>query len=87
MITDEKIAELDEVIAQEKRVAAREMQSEAWAEGLLEGIEIDILADAAIATALEELISVDGESSALTLVENLRDRIVAGEFIRGRTLQ
>mgnify|MGYP001820251576 CR=1 FL=1 len=87
MITDEKIAELDEVIAQEKRVAAREMQSEAWAEGLLEGIEIDILADAAIATALEELISVDGENSALTLVENLRDRIVAGEFIRGRTLQ
>ncbi len=87
MITDEKIAELDEVIAQEKRVAAREMQSEVWAEGLLEGIEIDILADAAIATALEELIRIDGEDSALLLVENLRDRIIAGEFIRGRTLQ
>ena len=87
MITDEKIAELDEVIAQEKRVAAREMQSEAWADGMMEGIEADILADAAIATALEELIRTDGEQSALLLVDNLRDRIIAGEFIPGRTLQ
>ncbi len=87
MITDEKIAELDEVIAQEKRVAAREMQSEAWADGMMEGIETDILADAAIATALEELIRTDGEKSALLLVDNLRDRIIAGEFIPGRTLQ
>lgn len=87
MITDEKIAELDEVIAQEKRVAARAMQSEAWADGLLEGIEIDILADAAIATALEELIRNDGEHAALELVENLRDRIIAGEFLPERTLQ
>jgi predicted YcjX-like family ATPase len=87
MITDEKIAELDEVIAQEKRVAAREMQSEAWADGMMEGIETEILADAAIATALEELIRTDGESSALLLVDNLRDRIIAGEFIPERTLQ
>ena len=87
MITDEKIAELDEAIAQEKRVAAREMQSEAWADGMMEGIETEILADAAIATALEELIRTDGESAALLLVDNLRDRVIAGEFIPERTLQ
>ena len=87
MITDEKIAELDEVIAQEKRVAAREMQSEAWAEGLLEGIETDILAEAAISTAFEAMIKNDGESSVLDFVDNLRDRVISGEFIPERTLQ
>ncbi|KAG1648813.1 hypothetical protein GQR58_029548 [Nymphon striatum] len=67
MITDEKIAELDEVIAQEKRVAAREMQSEAWADGIMEGIDCEILAEAAIATALEEVVRSDGEEAALAL--------------------
>lgn len=87
MITDDKIAELDDVIAQEKRVAAREVHHEAWADGILEGIEADILADAAIATAIEEMIHLEGEDAALSLVDTLRDRIIAGEFSRARTLQ
>lgn len=87
MITDEKLAELDEVIAQEKRSAARELQSEAWADGMLEGIDADILAEEAIYTALEEMIRLDGEHTTLELVDTLRDRIVAGEFAPDRTLQ
>ncbi|MDZ7823302.1 MAG: hypothetical protein U5K75_04170 [Ahrensia sp.] len=87
MITDEKIAELDEVIAQEKRIVAREMHSETFADGMLEGIEANILADAAIATALEEMIRDQGEESALLLVDTLHDRIIAGEFSAERTLQ
>ena len=46
--------EMDEIIAREKRMAAMEFHSEAWADGTMEGIESTILADAAIATALEE---------------------------------
>ena len=87
MISDEKIAELDEAIAQEKRIVAREVHSEAWADGMIEGIDADILADAAVATALEEFIRTDGEEAALALVDSLRDRIIAGEFLPGRTIQ
>lgn len=87
MITDEKLAELDEVIAQEKRSAAREMQTETWADGIIEGIEAEILADAAIATALEEIIRTSGEDAALDIIATLRDRVIAGEFLQRRTLQ
>jgi hypothetical protein len=38
------------------------------------------MADAAIATALEELVRVAGEAAALSLVERMRERLVAGEF-------
>ncbi len=87
MITDEKIAELDDAIAQEKRVVAREMQSETFADGMIEGIEAEILAEAAIATALEAMIGLQGEDKTVELVQSLRERIIAGEFSGDRTLQ
>ena len=87
METEQKISTLEEAIALEKRRAAREMQSEIWADGLLEGIDTEILADAAMATALEELVTESGEDAALAVIENLRERLAAGEFNRLRTLQ
>jgi hypothetical protein len=84
---DVTISEMDEIIAREKRVAALEFHSEAWADGALEGIEADILADAAIATALGETIREHGEDAALELVEQLRDRILTGEFSPNRSVQ
>lgn len=87
METEHKLSELDDAIAHEKRQAAREMQSEIWVDGMLEGIETDILADAAMATALEELITEGGEDAALAAIDDMRQRIVAGEFTRIRTLQ
>lgn len=87
MEPDEKIEALEDAIAMEKRRAAREMQTDAWAEGMLEGIETDILADAAIATALEEIVDENGEDAALAAIEDIRQRLVAGEFTRLRTLQ
>lgn len=78
---------LEEAIALEKRRAAREMQSEIWADGVLEGIDTDILADAALATALEEIVHENGEDAALAVIDDLRARLVAGEFTRLRTLQ
>ncbi|KPB02378.1 hypothetical protein [Ahrensia marina] len=87
MITDEKLEELDEVIANEKRVAAREVHNEAWADGMMEGIDASILADAAIATAMEEMIRTEGEDAALELADTLRERILSGEFLPYRTIQ
>jgi len=87
METEHKLSELDDAIAHEKRQAAREMQSEIWVDGMLEGIDTDILADAAMTTALEELITEGGEDAALAAIDDMRQRIVAGEFTRMRTLQ
>ena len=87
METELKIDALDDAIALEKRRAAREMQSEIWADGMLEGIETDILADAAMATALEEIVGENGEDAALAVIDDIRQRLVAGEFTRLRTLQ
>jgi hypothetical protein len=79
--------EMEEIIAREKRIAALEFHSEAWADGTMEGIESDILADAAIATALEETIREHGEDAALSLVDSLRERILCGEFTPNRSIQ
>lgn len=81
------LTEMDEIIEREKRIAALEVHSEAWADGTMEGIEADILADTAIATALEETIRELGEDAALQLVATLRERILSGEFSPNRTIQ
>ena len=81
------VNEMDEIIAREKRMAAMEFQLKAWADGVMEGIESTILADAAIATALEETIREQGEDAALALVDTLRERILCGEFTPHRSVQ
>lgn len=81
------VNEMDEIIAREKRMAAMEFHLEAWADGAMEGIESPILADAAIATALEETIREQGEDAALALVDTLRERILCGEFTPNRSVQ
>lgn len=80
-------AELEELIENEKRAAALEVHNEAWNDGLLEGIDASIMADTAIATALEETIALVGEDEALALVDTLRERLAAGEFTKNRILQ
>ncbi|MCO5126398.1 MAG: hypothetical protein M9957_03520 [Rhodobacteraceae bacterium] len=77
---DHGISDIDVLIREEKRLTAIESYEDAWAEGRAAGIEPDIMADAAIATALEELVRANGEAAALSLVERMRDRLVAGEF-------
>lgn len=79
--------DLDELIAREKKLAAIEYQNEVWADGISEGIESEILAEAAFVTALTELIRDAGEESALTLIEKMREQIIAGGFLAERNLQ
>lgn len=80
-------AELEQLIENEKRLAALEVHTEAWNDGLLEGIDASIMADTAIATALQETIALVGEDEALAMVDALRERLAAGEFTKNRVLQ
>jgi len=80
-------ADLDEMIAREKKLVAIEYQNEAWADGVSEGIETEILAEAALTTALTELMREAGEDCALELIEKMRGQIIAGSLLPERTLQ
>jgi hypothetical protein len=72
--------DIDEVIREEKRLTALESQFEAWADGLSAGIEPEILAEAALSAACQELLRVTNEDAALALIDRIRERIVGGEF-------
>ncbi|WP_157015259.1 hypothetical protein [Mesorhizobium xinjiangense] len=77
--------ELDALIREEKRLTAVESQTEAWAEGLSAGIEPEIIAEAALATAFAELLRSSGEDAAIALLDRMRDKVIAGEFEPART--
>jgi hypothetical protein len=72
--------DIDALVREEKRLTAVENHNEAWAEGLSAGIEPEIIAEAALTTALCEFLRTSGEAAALTLIERTRDRVIAGEF-------
>jgi len=74
------VSDIEVLIREEKRLTAVESYEDAWAEGRAAGIEPDIMAEAAIATVLGELIRGSGEAAAVALVERMRERLVAGEF-------
>ena len=79
--------DIDDMIVHEKMQAALEYQTEAWADGRADGIEPEIIADAAIAFAMRETIRVRGEAGAEELLESLRERMLAGEFSPERKIQ
>ena len=73
-------------IAEQKR-AALALLTEAWDEAIAEGIEPDILAHAALFTALADLIDTYGEDAVADLTVSLPDRVRRGEFTLLRTVQ
>jgi hypothetical protein len=72
--------DIDAMIREEKRLEAAENHGEAWADAISAGIEPEIIAEAALTTAVAELVKSAGESSAVALLERIRDRTLAGEF-------
>jgi hypothetical protein len=54
---------------------------------MADGIEPEIIADAAIALAMRETIRMHGESGAEAMLESLRSRMLAGEFSPERVIQ
>ncbi|NDW06648.1 hypothetical protein [Jiella pacifica] len=80
-------AELEEMIQAEKKQVALEYHNEAWADGMSDGIEAEILAETAITTALTELVRLHGEDDVVVMMETLRKRLEYGEFRADRTIQ
>jgi hypothetical protein len=72
--------DIDALVREEKRLTAVECHTEAWAEGLSAGIEADIIAEAALSTALGEIFRCGGEHVALSLIDRMREKLIAGEF-------
>lgn len=76
--------DIDALVREEKRLTAVESHNEAWAEGLSAGIEPEIIAEAALATAFGELLRANGETAALALLDRMRDKVIAGDFEEDR---
>jgi hypothetical protein len=79
---EQGLSEIEALVREEKRLTAVESHNEAWAEGLSAGIEPEIIAEAALATAFAELTRSGGEKAALALLERMREKVIAGEFER-----
>jgi hypothetical protein len=83
---DETIGDVETTIAEMKR-AAFELVSDAMAEAEAEGIERDIVTQAALFAALTDLVQVWGEIAVSRFAESLPERILAGDFTIHRPLQ
>lgn len=74
-------------IAQKKRVALNYL-SEAWDGALAEGVDPEIVAHAALFTALCDLVATYGEEAVAELTESLPQRVRHLEFtVDERTVQ
>ena len=82
MAMEQGLSEIEALVREEKRLTAVESHNEAWAEGLSAGIEPEIIAEAALATAVAELTRSTGEKAALALLDRMREKVIAGEFER-----
>ncbi|MBX3519278.1 MAG: hypothetical protein KF835_04590 [Xanthobacteraceae bacterium] len=66
--------------SEDERRAAFGYLNEAWEEARLDGIDGDCLAQVALFTAINELVSTYGEEAAAVYAEGLGERIRKGEF-------
>lgn len=69
-----------------KQVALRYIL-DAWEEALHDGIEPEMLANAALFAALSDLVSAFGEDAVARMTNGLPKRIQHGEFTLNRTTQ
>lgn len=86
MLDETVVHDVDPTIADKKR-AAYEMVTDAMADAEAEGIERDIVTQAALFAVLTDLVSTYGEVAVAGLAERLPQRLIAGEFTIDRRLQ
>jgi hypothetical protein len=72
--------------AEQRQVALRYIL-EAWEEALRDGVEPEMLANAALFSALSDLISTYGEDAVASMTANLSKRIENGEFTIRKMIQ
>ena len=80
------LAKDDVAIAAKKRLALAYL-SEAWDGAMAEGVDPEILAHAALFTALSDLVTTYGEDAVAELARSLPHRIQSLEFSLDRTVQ
>lgn len=80
MAIEHGTSDIDALVREEKRLTAVECHNEAWAEGIAAGIEAEIIAEAALATAFGEIVRKSGEDAALSLLDRTREKVVSGAF-------
>ncbi len=73
--------------AEEKKQAALRYIMEAWEEAVYDGIEPELLANAAFFAALSDLVSNYGEEAVARMTEGLPRRVHNGEFTLYRVTQ
>ncbi len=71
----------------DQSLRALHVMLEAWEEGTGEGIPPEMLAYAAIYTALTDLVAAYGEDHVSVLVDGLKPRVLKGEFTVYRSKQ
>ncbi|HEV3044659.1 MAG TPA: hypothetical protein VGY52_12395 [Roseiarcus sp.] len=71
---------LDELAAADARRLALGYVSEAFAEALLDGVDVDLFAEAALCAAFRELVAIHGEEKAAAFAARLPERVRHGEF-------
>ena len=77
----------DVALVAEKKRFALACLNDAWDEAEAEGVDSEIIAHAALFTALADLIVTYGEEAVAGLAGSLPDRIRAFEFSLERTVQ
>lgn len=86
MLDETSLHEIEPTLAEKKR-AAYEMVADAMAEAEAEGIDRDIVAQAALFAVVSDLVATWGEVEVADFVERMVDRVLAGEFTINRQLQ
>ncbi len=80
--------EIDDMIVHDKMQAALEYQNEAWADGMADGIEPEIIAECRLCAAqCAKQFRIHGEHGAEAILDALKTRLLAGEFSPERRVQ
>ncbi len=77
----------DDRTVSEKKRAALDLILDAWENGLESGIDNEILAHAALFSALSDMIELYGEEAVAQFAERVPQRIMKGEFTLVRHIQ
>jgi hypothetical protein len=73
-------------LSEQKKVALAYL-AQAWGDAVAEGVESDVLAHAALFTALSDLVASYGEAAVAELAGTLKERIHNREFTIVHNLQ
>jgi hypothetical protein len=82
----EQTRESSTLLDEQKQAALRYIM-EAWEEAIYDGIQPEMLANAAFFAALSDLVSSYGEDAVARMTEGLPRRIQNGEFTLNRVTQ